>query len=289
MAELEEVLRAGRRWLPRYADLRYMRGHFADSSSATAVRGVAAEADGPLHGRGRRLLGPRPDDNVRDTPIAEIIAQRRLPRGARAVLPQGVRRLRQQLRLNLRWRPQTTCDDLLWRLGARQLARRRVTACMRSSEPLFDALAPTTTSTSRCRTGRAYDDLAWEHAAPRCPAPPGRRWSTSAAASGAGPSGLLDLGYAVIGIEPSPGMAEPAAERLAAGASEFTLLAAAVEDVELRAARSDAVLAMGSLQYTDGPGPPVAALAGWLRPAGSWPSWSTPAGAGAGAARVPAG
>ena len=75
-----------------------------------------------------------------------------------------------------------------------------------------------------------------------------------AAASGAGPQRVLTAGHRVIGIEPAPRMAEEAANRLDGWTgTEFTLLTAPVEDVELQPGTADVVLAIGSLQYTADP------------------------------------
>jgi SAM-dependent methyltransferase len=140
---------------------------------------------------------------------------------------------------------------------------------MRSSAALYDRLAATYEEHFAVRHRRAYDDLAWEICRAALPPPPSvvvdvgcgvGRWAQR----------LLDAGYTVVGIEPSPAMAEGAAKRLAARlGGEMTLLRDRVEDVELPACGADAVLAMGSLQYTDDPAAQVARLSGWLRPGGT--------------------
>ncbi len=116
------------------------------------MRGVAAEADGPLDRRGGRLLGAR-----RQRPtcgpcrIAEIVGGAALPGGARAVLPQGVRGLRQQLRAE----PGLAAADLR---GRRAVAGRPAVAGPASRREVERAAVRrarprTTTSTSPSRTG----------------------------------------------------------------------------------------------------------------------------------------
>ncbi len=139
---------------------------------------------------------------------------------------------------------------------------------MRSSAPLYDSLAPAYEEHFAVPHRRAYDDLAWEICTAALPTPPAEvvdvgcgvgRWAER----------LRDAGYVVTGVEPAPGMAERAARRLGQRESDrFSLLRQRVEDVELRPGSVDAVVAMGSLQYTEDPLHQVARMAGWLRPGG---------------------
>ena len=139
---------------------------------------------------------------------------------------------------------------------------------MRPSAPLYDLLAPTYEEHFAVSHRRAYDELAWEIC---CDALPERPAVVVDVGCGVGrwTGRLLDAGYSVVAIEPAPAMAARAARRLAGrfGAG-VTLLQDRVEDVELAAGSVDAVLAMGSLQYTDDPVEQVVRLAGWLRPGG---------------------
>jgi SAM-dependent methyltransferase len=134
---------------------------------------------------------------------------------------------------------------------------------LRSSVPLYDALAAGYEEHFQVAHRRAYDDLAWELCGEALPPPPAAvvdvgcgvgRWSRR----------LLADGYRVTGIEPAPAMAARAA-RLG---GEFTLHRAAVEDVELPERTAGAVIAMGSLQYTRDPAATIARCAGWLRRGG---------------------
>jgi SAM-dependent methyltransferase len=139
---------------------------------------------------------------------------------------------------------------------------------MRSSVQLYDSLAATYDEHFAVPHRRAYDDLAWEICSAALPPPPATvvdvgcgvgRWAER----------LLDAGYAVIGIEPSPRMADRAVRRLGDRAGDrFTLVREQVEDVVLDPGSVDSVLAMGSLQYTEDPAREVGRLARALRPGG---------------------
>ncbi len=77
---------------------------------------------------------------------------------------------------------------------------------------------------------------------------------------------LIGAGHRAIGIEPSPGMAATAA--LLEEEDWFSLQAVGVDDAEVSAGSVDAVVAMGSLQYTSDPARSIARAARWLRPGG---------------------
>jgi len=136
---------------------------------------------------------------------------------------------------------------------------------MRPSAALFDALATDYDAHFAVPHRRAYDDLAWELVSQLLPRPPATvvdlgcgvgRWARR----------LVDRGYRVVGVEPAPAMAEQASRRLAGPG--VTLLAVPAEELDWSAYRVDAVLAMGSLQYTADPAACIAAAAGALRPGG---------------------
>ena len=133
---------------------------------------------------------------------------------------------------------------------------------MRSSRPLYDALAPGYEQQFAAPHRRAYDDLAWDRVTALLPPAPARlvdagcgvgRWSRR----------LLALGYEVTGVEQSPGMIAG----LGDPGPGFTLVAGSMADAVLP---PDAamVLAMGSLQYTPDPEAAIGRLASWLRPGG---------------------
>jgi len=135
---------------------------------------------------------------------------------------------------------------------------------MRSSADLYDALAATYEDHFAAPHRKAYDDLAWE----ACSEAIG---TTSALVIDVGcgvgrwSRRFLDQGHQVIGIEPAPGMSSRAAGLQDA---DFTLIRDRVEDVTLPTATADAVVAMGSLQYTADPAATIARCAAWLRPGG---------------------
>jgi len=134
------------------------------------------------------------------------------------------------------------------------------------SAPLYDALALRYEEHFAAPHRLAYDTLAWDLCIGWLPEPPANvvdvgcgigRWAKR----------LTGLGYSVLGIEPAPLMARRARERMA-NDKEFRLLESRVEEVDLPAGTNDAVVAIGSLQYTDEPADAVARMAGWLRPGG---------------------
>ena len=89
----EQVLRRDRRFLPRYSELAYMRRHFDDLLQknlpcAESQLKLMVHSTGEVGG----CWGHDAATNVRDTPVAEILAARGLPGGTRPLLPQGVRR-----------------------------------------------------------------------------------------------------------------------------------------------------------------------------------------------------
>jgi SAM-dependent methyltransferase len=139
---------------------------------------------------------------------------------------------------------------------------------MRSSAPLYDLLAPTYEEHFAVSHRRAYDELAWEICRDAFPEPPAVTVDVGCGV-GRWAERLLNAGYSVTGIEPAPAMADRAAQRLAGRpTAQMTLLRSRVEDVELAPGSADAVLAMGSLQYTDDPASQVIRLSRWLRPGG---------------------
>jgi ubiquinone/menaquinone biosynthesis C-methylase UbiE len=139
---------------------------------------------------------------------------------------------------------------------------------LRSSIPLYDSLAATYEAHFALPHRRAYDDLAWELCAAALPPQPAvvidlgcgiGRWAQR----------LLVAGYTVVGIEPSPAMAERSLARLSTWhGSAFSLLRGRADEVDVGAASADAVLAIGSLQYTENPAATLRRAARWLRPGG---------------------
>jgi SAM-dependent methyltransferase len=140
---------------------------------------------------------------------------------------------------------------------------------MRSSAALYDALAADYDEHFAAPHRRAYDDLAWDVASAAIGVEP-----TTIVDVGCGvgrwASRLVATGHRVVGIEPAPGMARRAAARLAG--TDFVLIEAGVLEADPRpvlpAGGADAVLAMGSLQYSDDVRAALTRCASWLRPGG---------------------
>jgi SAM-dependent methyltransferase len=137
---------------------------------------------------------------------------------------------------------------------------------VRSSAPLYAALAAGYDAHFAASHRRAYDELAWEFCVAVVGSAPATvvdvgcgvgRWGTR----------LVAAGHRVVGIEPAPAMAAQARQRLAG--ADFTLVEARVEDAVLPAGSADVVLAMGSLQYATDPAAAIARCAGWVRPGGA--------------------
>jgi SAM-dependent methyltransferase len=137
---------------------------------------------------------------------------------------------------------------------------------VRSSAPLYDALAADYDAHFAAPHRRAYDELAWEVCAGVVgPAPADvvdvgcgvGRWAAR----------LVAAGHRVTGIEPAPAMAAAARSRLAG--TGFTLVASRIEDAVLPSGSADVVLAMGSLQYATDPAAAIARCASWVRPGGA--------------------
>jgi MoaA/NifB/PqqE/SkfB family radical SAM enzyme len=122
MAQVEAGLRRDRRFVPRYSELAYMQRHFADVLQpdlpcAESQLKVMIHSTGELGG----CWGHDATENVRDKPLAEIL-------GTDAYREEHARFFRKDCvgcgsnyALNLSWRPTTYVNDLMWRLGRRQL------------------------------------------------------------------------------------------------------------------------------------------------------------------------
>ncbi len=137
---------------------------------------------------------------------------------------------------------------------------------MRSSVPLYDALAEDYEAHFAVVHRRAYDQLAWEVVEELLPAAPGcvvdagcgiGRWADA----------FLARGHQVIGIEQAPRMLAEATRRLPG--SRCRLIAGRMEQVDLPPGLADLVIAMGSLQYTADPGAVLERFARWLKPGGA--------------------
>ncbi len=147
------------------------------------------------------------------------------------------------------------------------------TSALRSSVALYDQLARDYDAHFEVPHRRAYDVLAWELVSERLP--DAAVIVDAGCGSGRWALPLIQRGHRVIGIEQAPRMAEAARRRLAGdpdGSARFTLIESPMETAVLSGVLppggADAVLAMGSMQYTPDPGRTLARLAGWARPGG---------------------
>ena len=125
MRAMESLARTDRRWLPRYSDLRYVRRHFTERIQRELP---CAESQLKLmvHSRGEigGCWGEDPHDNVREVPIAEVLASDRYRDDHRRFFDKDCVGCGSNYSLNLRWRPTTYLADLQWRLGRRTLDER---------------------------------------------------------------------------------------------------------------------------------------------------------------------
>ena len=136
----------------------------------------------------------------------------------------------------------------------------------RSTVQLYDAFAE---SYDNAFDGpslrRIYDALAWEHVATRLPSGPATIVDVGAG-TGRWAARCLERGHKVICIEPSPAMCAVLRQKFAC--QPCRIVEASVEDADVGVGVADAVLAMGSLQYSAKPDEAVARMRQWLRPGG---------------------
>lgn len=122
LAEVEQVLRADRRFLPRYSELSYLRGHFADLRQQTLP---CAESQLKLmvHSTGQvgGCWGHDAAANVRTTPLADIVAGAHYRDEHERFFRKECVGCGSNYALNLAWRPRTYAADMLWRAGRRSL------------------------------------------------------------------------------------------------------------------------------------------------------------------------
>jgi MoaA/NifB/PqqE/SkfB family radical SAM enzyme len=126
MDELEVIARADRRWLPRYSDLMYVPAHFSDllQSSLPCAESqlkLMVHSEGQVGG----CWGHDPVNNVRETPLAAVIASEHYRQEHARFFRKDCVGCGSNYSLNLRWRPPTYLSDFLWRAGRRSLSSAR--------------------------------------------------------------------------------------------------------------------------------------------------------------------
>ena len=136
---------------------------------------------------------------------------------------------------------------------------------MRSSIPLYDALADDYDEHFAVPHRRAYDEMSWAAVVERLDRPvPGRPVVDAGCGVGRWAQRLVDDGHEVVGIEQSPRMLAGARARgLGAG---FSLVEGSMEHADLADGRAAGVLAMGSLQYTVDPTATLRRFRSWSAP-----------------------
>jgi MoaA/NifB/PqqE/SkfB family radical SAM enzyme len=123
LAEVEAVLRADRKFLPRYSELSYLRGHFADLRQR-ALPCAESQLKLMVHSTGQvgGCWGHDAEANVRTTSLAEIVAGTHYRDEHERFFRKECVGCGSNYALNLAWRPRTYASDVLWRVGRRSLA-----------------------------------------------------------------------------------------------------------------------------------------------------------------------
>jgi MoaA/NifB/PqqE/SkfB family radical SAM enzyme len=121
MAELEQLLLADPRHLPRYADLRYLRRHFTEPVQRD-LPCAESQLKLMIHSRGEigGCWGHDPAFNVRERPVAEVIDSAHYREEHARLFRKDCVGCGSNYSLNLRWRPSTYLADAMWRAGARR-------------------------------------------------------------------------------------------------------------------------------------------------------------------------
>jgi AdoMet-dependent heme synthase len=122
LRRLEDVKRADPRWLPRYADLKYIPRHFSDIVQRD-VPCAESQLKLMIHARGEigGCWAHDPAFNVRSRRIAEVIDSAHYREEHTRLFRKDCVGCGSNYSLNLRWQPTTYADDLLWRIGRRHL------------------------------------------------------------------------------------------------------------------------------------------------------------------------
>lgn len=138
---------------------------------------------------------------------------------------------------------------------------------MRSSIPLYDALADDYDDHFAVPHRNAYDVLAWDAVLSRLDPPsPGRPVIDAGCGVGRWAERYIASGHQVVGIEQSPRMIAAARRRdLGSG---FALVEGSMEHAELPSGTgaASAIVAMGSLQYVEDPVAALARFRSWGAP-----------------------
>jgi MoaA/NifB/PqqE/SkfB family radical SAM enzyme len=119
---LEELARRDRRHLPRFTDLRYIPKHFDDVLQAD-LPCAESQLKLMIHSRGEigGCWGHAAGMSVREKRIRDVIASPEYREEHTRLFRKQCVGCGSNYSLNLRWRPRTYVDDLMWRRGRRSL------------------------------------------------------------------------------------------------------------------------------------------------------------------------
>ena len=122
LAQLEDIKRADERWLPRYSDLRYMRGHFSELVQRD-LPCAESQLKLMIHSRGEvgGCWGHDPSANARDRRVRDIIDSDAYHAEHDKYFRKECVGCGSNYSLNLRRKPLTYLEDLRWRRGRRTL------------------------------------------------------------------------------------------------------------------------------------------------------------------------
>lgn len=117
LVELEQVLRRDRRWLPRPAEFRYLRRHFAEPLQRS-LPCAESQIKLMIHSRGEigGCWGEDPAMNVRERSIADVVDSAHYRQEHTRLFRKECVGCGSNYSLNLRLRPNSYLTDLRWRL-----------------------------------------------------------------------------------------------------------------------------------------------------------------------------
>jgi MoaA/NifB/PqqE/SkfB family radical SAM enzyme len=120
--KLEELARADSRCLPRYSDLRYAVGYFRDPN-VRSLPCAESQLKLMIHSRGDigGCWGHDPSATVRQTPIRDVIESSEYRAEHARFFRRDCVGCTSNYSVNLRWRPGTYVQGLLWRIGRRRI------------------------------------------------------------------------------------------------------------------------------------------------------------------------
>jgi MoaA/NifB/PqqE/SkfB family radical SAM enzyme len=122
LERLDQIARVNARYLPRYSDLRYVLHHFEDIAQS-GLPCAESQLKLMVHSRGEigGCWGHDPQFNVRDLPIAQVVEGTHYRAEHARFFRKECVGCGSNYSLNLRWRPATYVQGVLWRLGFRSL------------------------------------------------------------------------------------------------------------------------------------------------------------------------